>query len=288
MSHGVFQLENGPYTNYKRFPELPATVFEDSKYVEGAPANLLVSELQLPERALPEVDTLIGKFLLAIQQVSMISALSLNNLFPEHTEEGEYEKHRSDHLTTLSPEKLVAAIRNALETLLPEFLMLRSDRREKEQKERGSIGPSLRNPFQGADFLTPAVRTMLSYPLDHQQIHEIQEVLTILADSVMNRSSLSSPSTYTDTTLYREGRGFRWEKKNRKMFRLEEYGGHLPIKIIPPEDLFAGIEALRYSTLNPADLIRQIREQLPFLLGGILLRLHPRPARPQDSSQMPG
>lgn len=286
MSHGVFQLENGPYINYKGDPALPPTVLKDSTYTDEN-KRILIEEMKIPEAALPAVNRLLGRFLHAIEKTSMIPALSLDAVFPEREDEyvetlyggEELPVYELGYFTTLSPDKLVEAMRDALETLLPEFFRLRGEQITKRQSKLRTVDQPT-NPFQATNFLSENMRRILTDRLPSTfPHHELNNMLAVFANSIMARSALSGHSTYGDTIYWRQQRGFRLDGKVERRVRFEEYSRQLPVKIIPPIEIKGMDHFGRYSTLNPADLIKNVRGQFWAFLAGIAMRTHMRRER---------
>lgn len=270
MSCGVFKKEGKPECFTRQgWIEAPKgkvqLKFADTNYLPGEDRGVLLHDtLGFPRESRPALNRIIGGVLSAVQDASCVPATELS---PAETYGYDVKKTASyllgygacrehpGYTSTVDPDALIAAMRVNLAPAIREIIPLLSPKDRARISAIAEKIPQMEKPaepFKGhlsipehtkipesASFLNDESQALLE-AFEPGAAEATDKMLNVLVSGIAARSMLSYPSLCTDAL----GVG-HWPNKGK----------------------------LRYSTLNPYDLIPMVRQMLGSAPIGIMLGL---------------
>lgn len=237
-----------------------ATDFESAQYLSSNP--LLAQGFGIPESAIPELNKIIGRFLMAIQEASFIhrSVLEVVPMARNDWQEAVYSHEPLAYSSTLSANTLVVAVRQNIERLIQDVLALTTGLDNDDTPESPTEKPAVQNwallfsnnighkgELDYTDLLTDEARNLIDQ-FGAGCANAVHHALQVLAESILCRADLSFGSLRRDVT------------------RLAEEPQEEAAKTSLPKDA-------TYSTLNPVDLISMVKRNLEFAPIGLAMGL---------------
>jgi len=261
MSCGALKLGEGRYLNLAN-KSIQAEDFERVEYISAN--QLLTQGLRIPESFIPEINRIIGRFLVAIQEASFVhrgilSVVSQTD-YTDYCDEP-YGDETCVYGSTLSANTLVATIRQNIANAVRDVLALMPDLNAAKSMEEGedktqkpftknatlafSDGVSHDGELGRAELLTVEARKLIDQ-FGEGCADVIHDLLRKIGEAILCRADLSYPSISCDVTRLSQGQ-----------------------KTDLPEEA----KKAQYSTLNPTDLIERMKRQLEFYPAGFIFNL---------------
>lgn len=268
MSYGSLKLGEGKYMSLAG-NDYTAEDFEKIDFVSDDP--LYTQGLRIPKSAIPEINKIFGRLLVAIQEASFVHRAVLEVVpleddlpLPEmRTVDNPFPDRICTYGSTLSANTLVSTIRQNITGVIQDVLDLYSGKKTERQMGEGNEKqrPYTKNDtlvFSGnvthedelgcAELLTPEARRLIDQ-FGEGCADIVHDLLQSMGESILSRADLSYLSISRDMT---------------RLSRLSE--GR---KTGLPEEAADA----KYSTLNPADFIERMKGDLRFSPAGFILRL---------------